>query len=641
MNQTRPPRPVPRRTSRQVEHVVRRNHQLASQRAGMEASPANRSSFNAQTATVLKTRPQVSGFQTSPTLKFIPLGGLGEVGRNMNILEYGNDAIVIDAGFRLGVDLPGINYALSEFTYLEKIKLKIRGYVFTHGHLDHVGAMPFILPNLPAPCYGSRFTLEMLERLMLDRDVNFKIDKRFIDPDSHEKIKIGPFMIEMVRVTHSIPESCALVIDTPAGKIVHTGDFKFDPTPLDGKQADLTRLRQLGSQNVTLLLSDSTNCERLGRTPTEKLIEPTIKSLISQAPGRVIVSAVSTNINRIQMIINAAIAAGRKVVIDGRSMLANIELSVRHGFVKIPRGTIVAMRDLNKVADKDVAIVSTGHQGEINSVLMRMASGEHKFVKLKPSDTVILSASPIPGNEQAVIAVVDRLLREGTKVFQHTTAELDGTGPLHVSGHGNRDELAEMIKMVRPKYFAPIHGEFHHQVRHGELAIQNGVPKHNVFVLDNGDVLELTPRRVAKNGRVPAGTQLVDQTGEIVPNLVIKDRLLMGEDGMVVAVLTLNGRGQHLTSPDIISRGFIHMKDNGELINQLRQQLRHFTARRFGKFELSRFKQELRDDMMAFLYDRTQRSPIVIPVVNIIGAGRPRQVAKSPPVPTRPPSGRS
>jgi ribonuclease J len=604
-----------------------RNLERAREASGMNDTdrPVNRSAFSG-------SKPaNTSRFSAAPTLKVIPLGGLGEVGRNMNVIEYGNDAIIVDAGLRLGIDLPGINYAIPELTYLDKIKTKIRGHVFTHGHLDHVGAMPFVLSNYPAPCYGSRFTLDMLERIMLDRDPDTRLDKRYLNPDSHEKIAIGPFKIEIVRVTHSIPDACAVVIETPVGKIVHTGDFKFDPKPLDGKLADLDRLRVIGEEGALLLMSDSTNCEALGRTPSESLIEPTIDMLIKNAPGRIIISAVSTNINRIQMIINAATKEHRKVAIDGRSMLANVELAVRNGYMKIPRGTILAMRDIGRVPDKQLAIVSTGHQGELGSVLMRMASGEHKFVKLKSSDTIIMSSSIIPGNEQAVIGVVDRLLREGAIVFRHTTRDLDGTGILHVSGHANRDELTEMIGMVKPKYFMPIHGEFHHQVRHAELAVHAGIPKANVFVLDNGDVFEVNNASASKTGRVPAGTQLVDQTGEIVPNLVIQDRLLMSQDGIVVVVLTLDRKnGAVLSSPDIIRRGFVYLKEAEDLMNDLRGELRGFSSRRFGKVEINRFKQELRDHINGFLFQRTARSPIIIPVINVIGADDKKRQTPSP-----------
>lgn len=586
-------------------------------------------------------QPNPTSQSGQPTLRIVPLGGLGEVGKNLNILEYGNDAIVLDAGFKLGVDLPGINYAIPQLDYLKKIKHKVKAYVFTHGHLDHVGAMPYTLPIVNAPCYGSQLTLGMLERIVADRDVNLKLDKRVINPDSHERVVIGPFTVELVRVTHSIPDACAAVIDTPAGRVIHTGDFRIDPSPLDGKKVDTQRLEELGREGVTLLMSDSTGCEKPGHTETEQHIQPTLEKLITEAPGRAIISSVSTNINRLQMIINSAVRSGRKVAIDGRSMLANIELAVKLGFAKIPSGTVVAMRDAGKIADRKLAVVSTGHQGELNSVLHRMASGEHKHIKLKASDTVILSASTIPGNEKAVVEVVDGIMREGVRVYQHVTRDIDGIGPLHVSGHASRDELVEMIKLTRPKFFMPIHGEYHHQVRHAQLAHANGIAKDNVNVCDNGDLLEMTRQSFKKTGTVPGGAVLIDQTGAVVPDVVVKDRLLMSEDGIVVVMLTLDGRSRELvSSPDIITRGFIYMRENEELLDNLRRQLRNFTARRARKVELDRFKAELRDDINQFLYKRTERSPIIIPVVNVVKGGAQSSRSKSQPGPKRQPKPR-
>ena len=632
-------KPLSQNSRKQAARVSRRNLEIAQSRAtaGQTAASTNRSTYGAQ------NRPDAAGgggFGKGPRLRIVPLGGLGEVGRNMNIIEYGNDAIVVDAGFRLGIDLPGINYAIPDFTYFEQIKHKLRGYVFTHGHLDHIGAMPYLLPLAPAPVYGSRFTLDMLERQMLDRDPNTRLDKRYINPELHEKVVIGPFRLELARVTHSIPDSTAAIIETPLGKIVHTGDFRIDPSPLDGRLTDLERLRQIGNEGVLLLMSDSTRCEVPGRSLTEKVIEPTLLELFKRADGRLIVSAVSTNINRVQMIINAVVSTGRKIAIDGRSMLANIELAIRSGFIRIPKGTIVPMRDVARIGDRELAIISTGHQGELGSVLMRMASGDHKFIKLKPTDTVILSASPIPGNEKAVALVVDGLMREGTRVYQQGTREIDAHGVLHVGGHGLRDELSEMIMLTRPKYFMPIHGDFRFQVRHAELAAENGIPKPNIFVLDNGDVFEIGEHTAAKTGRVPAGTQLVDQTGEIVPGLVIKDRLLMSQDGIVVIVLTIDrASGQNLSSPDIITRGFIYVKESEELMNSLRTQLVQFGLRRFNKVEINRFKQELRDEINSFLFSHTGRSPLIIPVVNAVGGGRGSDRPRSGPAPvTKPPA---
>lgn len=593
------------------------SNQYPSNQPGIKPAPLR---FGSQSLSPNELKTASQQIKQNKTLRVIPLGGLGEVGKNLNVIEYGQDAIIVDAGFMLGIDFPGINYAIPELTYIERIKSKIRGYIFTHGHLDHVGAMPYILPMAPAPCYGSRFTLDMLERVVKDRNINQDLDKRVLNPDTHETLTVGPFEIELVRITHSIPDACAVVITTPEGKIVHTGDFKLDPTPLDGKVSDLERLRQLGMENVLLLMSDSTNCEDAGRTPTEAVIEPSLQQIFSSVRGRIIISAVSTNINRIQMIINAVVKTGRKVAIDGRSMLANIELAVKNGFMKIPAGTIVAMRDCGRLADHELAIVSTGHQGELNSVLLRMASGEHKFIKLKPMDTVILSSSVIPGNEKAVVAVVDRLMREGARVFRHETRELDNTGPLHVSGHARRDELSDMLGMIKPRFFMPIHGEYHHQLRHAQLGAELGLEPPKIFVLNKGEVLELAQGLALSTEKVPAGALLIDQTGAVVSGVVIKDRQLMTEDGIVVTVLTIDRKnGQLLTSPDIITRGFIYIRDSEKLLDSFRTELRRFAARRYRQLDANRFKQELRDFASNFLYRATQRSPIIIPVVNIVG----------------------
>lgn len=610
----------PKRNTQAAASARRRNTHAAATRASRAV---------AETAAKTHAGGAAGSQPPAGSLKITPLGGLGEVGKNLNIIEYGNAAIMVDAGLKLGVDLPGINYAIPQLDYLKKIKSKLLGYVFTHGHLDHVGAMPFILPIANLPCYGSHFTLGMAERIVKDRDADLNIDKRVVDPDKHERVKIGPFTIELVRVTHSIPDACAVVIDTPAGRIVHTGDFRIDESPVDGKQVDRRRLSELGREGVLLLMSDSTGCEKLGHTISETEIQPVLEKLISQSNGRVVISAASTNINRVQMILNAAINSGRKVAIDGRSMLANLELAVKLGFAKIPKGTIVPMRDVGRVPERQLAILSTGHQGEEFSVLDRMASGEHKHFKLRAGDTVIFSASPIPGNEKSVVRVVDRLMREGARVYQHVTRDVDETGHLHVSGHASRDELAEMLKLTKPKYFMPIHGEYHHQINHAELAIRSGWARDRVLVADNGDVLELAADRFRKAGSVAGGAVLIDQTGAIVPDVVIKDRLLLADDGIVVVVLTLDQTGGELiTSPDIITRGFIYVKENEELMGNLRNQLRHFTARRARKVEIDRFKQELRDDINQFLYQRTQRSPVIIPVVNVAGGRSTNQPSK-------------
>lgn len=616
------PQHASKRNSRAAEREMRRNQDDARRMAGFDDVVTD--ADKARLAMNQKKANQLDN--GSPRLKVTPLGGQDEVGsKNMTVIEYGDDAIVVDCGFALGLDLPGINYGVNDITYLESIKHKVRGYVFTHGHLDHIGGTPFVLPKIPAPIYGSTFTLGMVEKQIKDSDMDIDYEPESIpmNIDNHERLKVGPFFVELVRVTHSIPDSSAAVIDTPVGRIIHTGDFRLDPEPLDKHPTDLDRLKELGKEDVLLLLAESSNTESPGRTATEHTLEQSFHDILHQSSGRVLVSTFSSNINRLQMILNASVESGRKVAIDGRSMLATVELAFKLGYMKIPQGTIVSMKEIANIDDRNVTVVCTGSQGEPNAALQRMSMGTHNHVKLKESDTVILSSNPIPGNEVAVMDNVDRLMRTGASVFRNRTHELDGCGPLHVSGHGNREELKEMLEMTTPKYVMPNHGPFVHRKRYIELAQSVGMDKDRVVLIDNGDMLEFDEHGKMHTGNtVPAGTVLVDQTGSLVPNLVIKDRLLMADDGIVVVVLTVDKQSKRLlSSPDIVSRGFIHMQERTELVGGLRDQIRDFTNKRIRKSDLKQFKQDLRDEVSSFLYHETQRAPMVIPVVNLAGAG--------------------
>jgi len=444
-----------------------------------------------------------------------------------------------------------------------------------------------------------------------------------MNENTHERLKVGVFFIELVRVTHSIPGSVAVVIDTPIGRLINTGDFRLDPNPLDHERTDLERFIELGNEGVLALMSESTTPERLGRTPSESTIEQSFIDIMSQAPGRIFVGLFSTNMNRVQMIINAAVHHNKKVAMDGRSMISTLEMAIRHGFVRVPKGTFVPIASAATMKDGELVIVCTGSQGEPSSALQRMATGEHRHVKLKESDTVILSSTPIPysGNDAAIRSMVDDLLKKGVHVFRHETHTLDGVGPLHVSGHSSRDEYAEMIEMTKPKFFIPIYGDYTAKKYHLELAIEHGIPRANTVNAGNGEVITLTPDKMEITGEVPHGTILVDQTGAIVSNVVVKDRVLLSEEGLVAIVLTVDKKsGNLLTSPDIISRGFIYMRDNEDIMNGLRNELRRATQQRFKRVDLDRFKAEVKDHVTHYLFDRTQRSPIVIPVVNIIGS---------------------
>lgn len=582
--------------------------------------------------------PRANVIDDSPRLKVIGLGGMdGGGSKNMILVEYMNDAVILDCGNDLSVDLPGINYGIADTAYLEQIRPKLRAYIITHGHLDHIGGLPHIVPKFPAPIYGSKFTIgrveEIFENFGLPMPDGFELKTVTMNEDTHERLKIGEFFTELVRVTHSIPGSNVIVLDTPVGRIINTGDFRLDPNPLDHERTDTDRLKELGDEGVLALFSESTTTERLGRTPSESTIEQSFKDIMDQAPGRIFVGLFSTNMNRVQMIINAAVHHNKKVAMDGRSMVSTLEMAVRHGFVRIPKGTFVPIASAATMKDTDLVVVCTGSQGEPSSALQRMSNGEHRHVKLKEQDTVILSSTPIPysGNDAKIRVMVDDFLKKGVHVFRHETRELDGIGPLHVSGHASRDEYADMINMLKPKFFVPIYGDFTAKRYHVDLAIEQGIPRANTLNVGNGQVISFTPDKMEVIGEVPHGTVLVDQTGAIVSNVVVKDRVLLSEEGLVAVILTIDKKsGNLVTSPDIISRGFIYMRDNEEIMNGLRIELKRAVGQRFKRVDLDRFKVELKEHITHYLFEHTGRSPIVIPVVNIIsgGGGKPQNQNK-------------
>jgi len=573
------------------------------------------------------TQRRANQIDDTPQLRIVGLGGMdGGGSKNMMVIEYKNDAIVIDCGNDLGVDLPGINYGIADTTYLDQIKNKIRGFVITHGHLDHIGGLPHILPKFGVPVYGSRFTIgrveEIFENFGLPMPDGFELKTVIMNETTHERLKIGEFFVELVRVTHSIPGSTSIVIDTPIGRVIDTGDFRFDPNPLDHEKTDIERFKELAKDGILLLMSESTTTERPGRTPSESTIEQSFIDIMKSAEGRVFVGLFSTNMNRVQMIINAAVHNGKKVAMDGRSMVSTLEMAVRNGFMKIPKGTFIPIASAATMKADEVVVVCTGSQGEPNSALVRMAMGDHKHIQLKEQDTVILSSTPIPysGNDSNIRVMVDDMLRKGVHVYRHETHDVDNVGPLHVSGHGSQDEYREMIEMLKPKFFLPIYGDYTAKKYHIDLSVEAGVPRSNSLNAENGQVILVDNNKMGLDGEVPHGTILVDQTGAIVSTVVVKDRVLLAEEGLVAVVLTIDKKtGQLLTSPDIISRGFIYMKDNEELMNAFRAELRRAVVQRYKRVDLDRFKAELKDYVTHFLYEQTQRSPIVIPVVNVIG----------------------
>lgn len=564
---------------------------------------------------------------TPQTLRIIPLGGQDGIGeKNMIVVEYGNDALILDAGFELGIDIPGVNYAIPVTEYLETIKHKIRGYVISHGHMDHIGGLVHVVPRYPAPIFGSQFSIGMVEaqfEKLSEQGIQYTADTQVVQMDAHERIKLGEFTIELLRVTHSIPESSAIVVDTPVGRLINTGDFRLDPEPLDALPSDVKRLEELGKEGVLLLMSESTNTTKQGRTPTEHTLQDSFYELVHNAKGRLVVAVFSTNMNRIQMLVNAAHDSGRKVVLDGRSMIKVAELAVRLGNLKIPKGTLIMMSEASKVPDEELIIVCTGGQGEPGAALSRMAVGEHAVIKLKQSDTVVISSTPIPGNEQSYARIGDYLARLGVKQFRHPTHEIDGSGPLHVSGHGARDEHAEMLQLTQPEYLMPIYGGPLPRVYHRQVGLAHGLPSENIIMAENGTVIEFRrDKKPLMAGVVTNGSILVDQTGEVVPEIVSRDRLLLQDSGFIVVILTIDAQGRLQASPDIITRGHLAVKENSTMMNELRTNLKKYIAsggKPRSRAAIDAMKHDIQQLTQDYMFGKISATPIVIPVVNVVG----------------------
>lgn len=606
--------------------------------------PVNKSRYNGYDGRQFslvdhKKQPRTNG----PTLKVMPIGGLGEmgIGKNMMAIEYGNDIVVIDMGFLFpGEGYPGINYIVPDITYLEENKHKIRAVVFTHGHLDHIGAARHLLAKLEAPVYASKFTMAMVQRTMEESDGSYAPEYIEMNPEQHERVQISEhFELELVRVCHSIPDASAVVLRTPVGVLVDTGDWRFEENPVDGVKFDLERLTEIATkEGILLLMNESTNCEDEGTHQHGEFdIKESVGQIFEKHPNsRIILSTFSSQLHRLQIVMEEAAKHGRKVAIAGFSMIQNVEVALRTGTIKVPKDTIMKMEDIVKLPDSKIVILCTGSQGEFTAVLNRMASGSHKYLKVKNTDIIVFSSSSIPGNEKYIVRTIDGLMREGSEVIRDRKTHLHGIGRIHLSGHGYYDDHVKLISALNPTYYMPIHGEFHMLVHNAELAENEcGIRKENIFVCDSGDVIEITPEGEAKkNGRIPVGGVMYDDNGAMVSEVVLKDRIHMANEGMFVVVLTVQrGSGRLMTSPDIISRGFIYLRDSEELMGLIRQYLKQKVARSFNgkKIDMDVIKKELKDEITHILYDQTRRTPIVIPVINEIGGSGPRPEGGSRP----------
>ena len=642
----------------EVFRAQRRTSENVNTRASQHliSIPVNKSVYNGydgQQFSVNMLPKQQRGVVSKPKVRVIPIGGLGEmgIGKNMAAIEYQNEIVVIDMGFLFPdrADYPGINYITPDITWLEENKHKIKAHVFTHGHLDHIGAFRHLIHRIPAPVYASKFTISMLKRNMEDALTRFEPDFRELDPESHEIVQVSDHLsIELVRVNHSIPDSTAVVVRTPEGVLVDTGDWRFEDDPVDGKQFDLRRLTEIASkEGIMLLMNESTNCESEGtHTHGERDIQQSIGQVMEKYQhSRIILSSFSSQLHRMQLILEEAKRHGRKVAFAGYSMIQNLEVALRSGTIKVPKDVVMKMEDIIKLPDSQVVVVCTGSQGEFNAALNRMASGAHRHIKIKSTDVIVFSSNPIPGNEKYVVRTVDGLMREGSEVIQNGKKHLHGIGPLHLSGHGYYDDHVKLITALNPTYYMPIHGEFHMLVHNAELAEKEcGLPRRNIFVCDSGDVIEIQGGKAKKHGRVHVGGIMYDDSGQEVSEVVLKDRIHMSQEGIFVVMLTLQrGTNRLLTSPDIISRGFIYLRDSEELMGLIRQYLKQKVMRAGNgrRIDMEVFKKEVKDEITHLLYDKTRRTPIVIPVINEIGGSSARKVRGEAPVARKEAPGRA
>lgn len=550
--------------------------------------------------------------KNKPKVKVIALGGLGEIGKNITAIEYDNEIIVIDCGLAFpDSEMYGIDLVIPDITYLLNNREKVKGFVLTHGHEDHIGGLPYVLQELNVPVYGTRLTLGLVKSKLEEH--NMVSDCTLIEVKPGEEVKTEHFKVEFIRTCHSIADACALAIQTPEGTIVHTGDFKIDYTPIDGEVINLHRFAKLGSQKVLLLMADSTNVERPGYTVSEKIIGENLTRIFGTAKGRVIVASFASNINRIQQIINSSLFYGRKVAFSGRSMEKISKIAMELGYMQLPEDQLISVDDIGKYPDDKITIVTTGSQGEPMAALSRIAYGTHRKISVDRGDLVIISASPIPGNEKPISKLIDELFKKGAEVIYNALEEV------HVSGHACQEELKLIHTLIKPKFFMPVHGEYRHLRQHGLLAESLGMDSKNIFLLETGQTLELNRSSAKRSGRVTSGAVMIDGLGiGDVGNIVLRDRKHLSQDGILTVVVTIDKASSTvLSGPDIITRGFVYVKESGNLLNEATEVVKAELDKCMEKkvTEWLVIKSSIKYSLGQFLYTKTRRKPIILPII--------------------------
>ena len=547
-------------------------------------------------------------------LRVMSLGGLGEIGKNITVIEYENDIIIVDCGLGFpDEDMLGIDLVIPDITYLEDNADKIRGLVLTHGHEDHIGAIPYILRQINPPIFGTRLTLGILQNKLSEHSLPYKPSLNCVE--AGDSIRLGIFSVEFIHVNHSIADACALAIGTPVGMLIHSGDLKIDVTPIDGDMIDLTRFGELGKKGVLLFMCESTNAERAGHSPSERSVGRSLEYIFTlNKDKRIVIATFSSNVHRVQQIIDASVRHSRKVAITGRSMLNIVGAAVELGYMNLPEGALIDINEIKRYKPEEITIITTGSQGEPMSALFRMAAGEHSQITLGANDLVVLSSSPIPGNEKLISRIVNELVNHGVSVLRDSAFEV------HVSGHAYRDELKLLTSLIKPHFFMPIHGEYRHLAAAKELAEEVGIPSNRIIISDVGKVIELDRKSAKLNGTVPSGKVLVDGYGVgDVGNIVLNDRRHLSQDGLIVVVASIDRiSGMLMAGPEIVSRGFVYVRENEELIDEIREIAAESIcrsldrARRPDRIEL---KNNLKDDLAKHLYSRTKRKPMILPVI--------------------------